>query len=106
MKWEWNISLQDVLSGNFLARDFFKNQYKYIILVVVLIFISVYSSFLWQRKEQKIASLQQEIKETRYEILDLSKEYTEMTRPSSINKRLEELNINIKESTTPSIRVK
>ena len=99
-------TLQDILSGNILEKEFFRRQYRLVALVVVLIFISIYSGFQGEKNEQKIQVLQKQIKEARYELLDISAQYTEMTRPSTLNQRLKEENSRVKESVTPPTLVK
>ncbi len=100
------LSLQEVLSGNIFTRDFFKRQYKLLILIAVLLFVYIYNGFQCESQERRIQRLQTEIKDARYEMLDLSAEYTKLTRPSHIAEQLATSGSNIKESTTPPIMVK
>ena len=101
-----NISLQEILSGNIFTREFFRKQYKLLLLIAALLFVYMYNGFQCQRQDRQIQSLEQQIKDARYELLDLSAEYTEITRPSTLNRTLQEQNSKVKESTTPPILVK
>ena len=95
------VSLQEILSGNIFTRDFFKKQYKLLILIGVLLFVYIYNGFQCESQERRIKRMQQEMKDARYEMLDLSAEYTRMTRPSTIAEQLRLQGSSIKESTTP-----
>ncbi|MGM9831996.1 MAG: FtsL-like putative cell division protein [Paludibacteraceae bacterium] len=100
-----NTALQEVLSGNLFTREFFKRQYKLLMLIVVLLFISINNGYKGNAQRQKIRKLQETITEKRYEVLDLSATYTELTRASSISRKLQETNSKVRESTEPPIRI-
>ena len=41
------LSLKDILSGDILAKQWFKQQYKLILLIGGLIFIYIYTTDIW-----------------------------------------------------------
>ncbi len=100
------LSLKEILSGSFFTREFFRRQYKLLALIAFLIFVYIYNGFLWQGQQRQIRVLSEEIKEARYEMLELSSKYTQMTRPSAINQQLKEKGSNIHESVTPPTLIK
>ena len=100
------ISLKEILSGSIFTRDFFRQQYKLLALIAALTFVYIYSGFQSQSQQRKIKVLNEEIKEARYEMLELSSKYTQMTRPSAINQQLQEKGSKVHESVTPPILVK
>lgn len=93
------------MSGNIFTREFFRKQYKLLILIAALLFIYIYNGFQCESQERRIRRLQAEIKDARYEMLDLSAEYTRLTRPSNIAEQLQKNGSPIKESTIPPILV-
>lgn len=99
------LSLQEVLSGNIFTREFIRKQYKLLILIAVLLFVYIYNGFSCESQERKIVRLQEDVKNARYEMLDLSAEYTQLTRPSNVAEQLRENGSRVKESTTPSIMI-
>lgn len=106
MKNDNNISLKEILSGSIFTREFFRKQYKLLALIALLTFIYIYNGFLSQSQQRRIKMLNEEIKEARYEMLELSSEYTQMTRPSAINIQLHEKGSRVHESVTPPTLVK
>lgn len=106
MKIDWQSAtkkLQDFLSGNFTTKEFLKRQYPFILLVVGLLFFYVYLGHRSQAQQREIKHLKKEIKEARYEMLDLSAEYTQRTLPSNLQQELKANESNVKESVTPPI---
>lgn len=95
------INIQEILSGNIFTHDFFRKQYKLFLLIAALLFIYIYNGFECQKQARQMARLEQQIKDAHYELLDLSAEYTEMTRPSTLNRLLKERNSQVRESTIP-----
>lgn len=100
-----DITIQDILSGNVFTKDFFKRQYRLLVLIVLLIFISINSGYKGNAQRQQIRKLQKEITKSRYEMLDLSATYTELTRASSISQQLKDQNSKVKEASKPPIRI-
>ncbi len=105
MNWR-RIHIKEILSGSIFATDFFRKQYKLLALIAALTFVYIYSGFQSQSQQRRIKVLNEEIKEARYEMLELSSEYTQMTRPSAISRRLKEQNSPVHESVTPPTLIK
>lgn len=106
MKINWQTvtkKLQDFLSGNFTTKEFLKRQYPFFILIVGLLFFYVYLGHRSQAQQREIKHLRKEIKEARYEMLDLSAEYTQRTLPSHLQQELKADDSNVKESVTSPI---
>lgn len=102
MKWK-NFKIQEILSGDFLKKEFFFRQRYLAILLLALFFVYIYNGFQSDSQRNHITRLQKEITEARYELLDISAEYTQLTRPSAIAERLQQQNSNIKQSNRPPI---
>lgn len=100
------VNLKDVLSGNILTKDFFLRQLPLILLIVFFTFVYINNGFRAQNQQRTINTLQRAIKEARYEMLDLSSEYTDMTKRSTISEQLRQNNSKVHESLYPAILIK
>lgn len=99
-------SLKEVLSGNIFTKEFFRKQLPWLLLVVFFVFVYINNGFRAQAQQQRINALQRDIKEARYLMLDLSSEYTTLTRRSAISSQLQRNNSNVRESVHPAIRIR
>lgn len=95
--------LREVLTGNILTREFVKKQRKLLMLIAALIFVYIYFGYLAQRQHRHLAEIQQQIEEASYMQLTINAKLTDITRPSSIAKQLEEHGSNLKQLTKPVI---
>ncbi len=95
--------LKDVLSGDIFTKDFFRNQYRLLILIAVLFVLYINNGFRGQGQVNEINRLQNKIVEAKTILSALSQEYTLQTRPSYLNEQLQKSGSKIKESTTPVI---
>lgn len=100
------INIKEILSGGIYIRGFFRKQYKLLALIAILTFIYIYNGFLSQSQQRQIKVLKEEITEARYEMLEISSQYTQMTRPSAISRQLKQQGSNIEEATTPPTLIK
>lgn len=98
-------SLKDILSGNVLGHDWFKRQYKVILLISCLIFLHIYFGYQSQRQLRRLSDLQKELQDAELTKLTISAELMDKTRQSSIAKMLEEQGSRVKESNVPAIRI-
>jgi len=57
------LTLVDIIKGNFLNRDEVKLQYKYVILLFVLMMIMIYSNHLVSKKIEMVNSLKEQTEE-------------------------------------------
>lgn len=98
-------SLQDILSGNVLHQDWFRSQYKLIVLISVLIFLYIYSGYQSQRQQRMLGELQKELLDVQMTQMTVNAELMNKSRQSSIVELLQAKGSNLKESKTPAIRI-
>jgi predicted negative regulator of RcsB-dependent stress response len=98
-------SLRDVISGAVLLQDWFRGQYKLIVMVSVLIFMYIYCGYQSQRQQKQLSDLQKELQDTQMVRLTVSSELVDKTRQSSISAMLQANGSKVKESRTPAIRI-
>ncbi len=98
--------IKEVLSGDIFTKDFFKKQYKLLLMIAAFFLIYINSGFRGQAQQQKIRELQNDITEAKTIHSDLSREYTTLTRPSYLNKQLQESGCKVRESLEPIVVIK
>jgi hypothetical protein len=98
-------SLKDILSGNVLSHEWFKNQYKLIIMISVLIFLYIYSGYQSQRQQRELSDLQKELQDVQMTQMTINSELMNKSRQSSISLMLQAKGSKVKESKTPANRI-
>jgi uncharacterized protein involved in tellurium resistance len=98
-------SLKDILSGNVLSHEWFKNQYKLIMMISVLIFLYIYSGYQSQRQQRELSDLQKELQDVQMTQMTINSELMNKSRQSSISLMLQAKGSKVKESKTPANRI-
>ncbi len=98
-------SVKDILSGNVLGQDWFRQQYRLILLISGLVFLYIYLGYQSQRQMRMLSDLQKELQDVQMTQLTVNAELMNKSRQSSIAKMLQEKGSKLKESNTPAIRV-
>lgn len=98
-------SLRDILSGNVLGHEWFKQQYKLILLISGLIFVYIYCGYQSQRQQRQLSDLQKELQDAQMVQLTVHAELMNKSRQSSITKMLQDKGSKVKESNTPAIKI-
>lgn len=86
-------SLKSIIGGDILATDFFRNQTKLLILIMILTLFYIHNRYACQQQMIRIEQLKTELTDIKYDALTRSSELMERSRQS----RIEEY-INTKES--------
>lgn len=100
-----NVTIQDILSGNIFTRQWFRKQYPLLILVGVLLFFYVYAGIEAERRTLYLNELQKSLLDTRYELLTLRSELTDLTRQSTVADELQRRGSRLQENRYPPIRI-
>lgn len=104
MSEEKKIRPQEILSGEFLIRDWFKKQYKLLLLISGLVFLYIFLGFQAQRQHHRLTELRHELQDKRFEQLSAESELTEYTRQSAVTRELKARGSQLKENQKPVIR--
>lgn len=99
------LSIKEILSGNVLSSNWFKNQYKLMLLISGLIFIYIYCGYQSQRQQRILSDLQKNLQDAQMVQLTVNAELMNKSRQSSIAKMLQEKGSKLKESNTPAIKI-
>ena len=100
------LSIKNILSGDVLSNNWFKSQYKLIVLISVLIFVYIYSGYQSQRQQRTLSDLQKELQDVQMTQLTVNAELMNKSRQSSVAKMLQEKGSRLKENTKPAIRIR
>lgn len=98
-------SFVHVFGGSVLTEDFFMRNMRFIILVVVIVIIFISHRYTVLRQMSDIEKLQRELKDAKYESLTISSDLTEAGRLSTIEKRIEQEGLDLKNSSEPVYRI-
>jgi len=99
------LTAQEVLSGEFLTRQWFHKQYALFFLIGALVFLYIFFGFQAQRQQHRLTGLKKELQTKHFEQLTIESELTEQTRQSTMSKQLRENGSTLKENTKPVIHI-
>lgn len=98
-------SLKDILSGDILAKDLFRKQYKLILLICGLFFVYIYFGYQSERQQHTLNQLNKELQDAYFTQQTINAQVMTLTRQSSISQMLEERGSNIRESHRSAIKI-
>ena len=98
-------SIKDILSGDILAKQWVKKQYKLTLLICALFFVYIYFGYQSERQQRQLNSLNKELQDAYFTQQTINAQVMTMTRQSSISKLLEEQGSNLKESHRSAIKI-
>jgi len=105
MNEEKKITLQEILNGDFLTRDWFRKQYVLLILIAGLTFLYIFFGFQAQRQQHRLTGLQKELQSKHFEQLTIEAELTERTRQSTMSRELNAMGSELKTNQQPVIHI-
>lgn len=100
------INAQDILSGAFFARGWFKEQYKLVLLISALVFGYIWCGYSAQQQHHHLTEMKKKLEDAQFTQLTIRTELLQQTRQSSIAKSLQEKESPVKECKEPVIYLK
>lgn len=98
-------SIKDILSGDILAQQWVRRQYKLTLLICGLFFVYIYFGYQSERQQDRLNDLNKELQDAYFTQQTINAQLMTMTRQSSISKLLEEQGSNLKESHRSAIKI-
>ena len=98
-------TIQEVLNGEFLRSEWFRKQYKLIILICVLVFIYILAGYHSIQQQHRLSDLRKEVRDKKFEYLSLSTQLVNVTMQSSIVAELEKKGSPLKENKKPAVKI-
>lgn len=98
-------SIRDFLNGNILMKNFLRKQYLLLIMIAVLSFIYIDNRLYCEKQLSRAIQLEKQVLDLKYESLTISSELMQISRQSSVQRMLQQRNIDLKESRTPPVMI-
>lgn len=98
-------SLKDIFSGDILAQEWFKKQYKLIFLICGLLFVYIYLGYQAERQQHRLNMLNKELQDAYFTKQTLNAQMMTQTRQSAIANSLAEKGSKLKESHQAAIKI-
>ena len=93
------MSLRTVLGGDILASGWFRRQFWFIVLVVVMCIFYISNRYACQKEMIESTKLEDTLLDRRYKALTISSQLKELTRPSVVEEHLSDTALKV--STDP-----
>jgi cell division protein FtsL len=95
-----------ILGGTVLTEDFFWKNARFIITVCVIIVLYISNRYSCIEKMAKIESLQQELKDAKYESLTISADLMGLSRESKVEDMIQKGGVDLKQTAEPIYKIK
>ncbi len=94
-------TVRDILNGNILTKKFFQKQYLLLIMIATLTFLYVDNRYYCETQLAQEIYLKRKIQDAKYESLSISAELMEISRQSSVMKKINDSGLPLVESIKP-----
>lgn len=94
-------SLRDLINGNVLTRKVVLKQYRFILLLVLLAFISIANRNHAEKTVIRLNGLQSDVKELRAKSITISADLVRVSRQSEVVRLVERYNLGLEENLEP-----
>ena len=94
-------SFVHVFGGNVLTESFFIRNMRFILLVVLIMFLFISHRYTVLQRMSEVERLERVLKDLRYESLTISSDLTEASRQGEIERRVEEAGLDLKVTNEP-----
>ena len=94
-------SFVHVFGGSVLTEDFFLKNMRFLIVVVVVMFLFISHRYEVLHQMGEIEKLQHRLRDAKYESLTISSKLTEASRQGEIERRIEEAGLELKVTNEP-----
>lgn len=99
-------NVNSILDGSFLNSNFFRKQYKFMSLLVLMLVIYIGNRYTLTRKIAEVDALGKELTELRYEVLIHRSHLMQESRQSHIYQLVEEKGLDLKATAQAPYRLK
>ncbi|WP_298649803.1 FtsL-like putative cell division protein [uncultured Proteiniphilum sp.] len=90
-----------VFGGSVLTEGFFLKNMRFVIVIVMVMFLFISHRYKVLQRMAEIEKLQQELRDAKYESLTISSRLTEASRQGEIERRIEEAGLELKVTNEP-----
>lgn len=94
-------SFVHVFGGSVLTEGFFLKNMRFVIVVVLVMFLFISHRYKVLQQMAQIEHLQRELRDAKYESLTISSRLTEASRQGEIERKIEEAGLDLKVTNEP-----
>jgi hypothetical protein len=98
---EKSLSFRDLVDGNVLTRKAVMKQSRFILLLVLIAFVSIANRNHAEKTVIRLNSLQRDVKELRSKSITISSELVKMSRQSEVVKLVGQYELGLEENLEP-----
>jgi len=102
---EKSLSLRDLLDGNVLTRKAVIKQSRFILLLVLIAFLSIANRNHAEKTMIQLSSLQSDVKELRARSISTSSELVRISRQSEVKRLVNRYELGLEENLEPPIKL-
>lgn len=95
-----------VFGGNVLTEDFFAKNLAFILVLVVVMILFISQRYTVLQRISEMERLKVELKDAKFESLNISSDLTELSRLSQIEKMVEQYGLELKVTNEPVYHIK
>lgn len=94
-----------ILGGTVLTEDFFWKNARFIVTVFVILVLYISNRYSCIEKKAEIESLQQELKDAKYESQTISAKLISLSRESKVESLVQQNKVELERSTDPVYKI-
>lgn len=98
-------SFVHVFGGNILTEDFFSKNLTFIIVLVVVMLLFISQRYTVLQNIAEMERLKVELKDAKFESLNISSDLTELSRQSQIEKMVEQAGLGLETANEPVYKI-
>lgn len=95
-----------ILGGTVLTEDFFWKNTRFLVTLFIIIVLYISNRYSCIEKRAEIESLQRELKDAKYESLNISAKLISVSRESKVESLVEQNGVDLQRSTEPIYKIK
>ena len=94
-------SVVHVFGGSVLTEDFFLRNMRFILVIVLIMFLFISHRYTVLQRMSEIESLERVLKDAKYESLTISSRLTEASRQGEVERRVAEAGLELRVTNEP-----
>lgn len=98
-------SFVHIFGGSVLTENFFLRNMRFILVVVLIMFVFISHRYTVLRKMSEMEKLERQLKDAKYESLTFSSALTEASRQTHIEKMVEQAELGLSVTNDPVYRI-
>ena len=98
-------SFVHVFGGNVLTEDFFSKNLTFIVVLVSVVILFISQRYTVLQKISELERLKVELKDARFESLNISSDLTEMSRQGEVERMIQQYGLDLEVTSEPVFKI-